>query len=367
MRSGQAVYVTDASRAVGVVQALLSPDHAPALCRAGPQAEYAKGRRGASPGRGRQATAAARQSARDNTFKTDWASYEPPRPTFLRHEGVPHLRCRRARALYRLDAVLPDLGNERPLSRRFSKTRNRARRRANSSTMRKRCSTRIVEERWFNPKAVIGFWPANAVGDDIRLFTGEVAQDELATFFTLRQQLSKRDGQAQSRARRFRRPAGERQGGLCRRLRRHVRRGGREDRRRVSQRANDDYRSILVKALADRIAEALPSACMNACAASSGPMRRKRSLTNEERSPKLIAASARRQAIRRSPIIPRRRRCSACLKRSGRIGVTLTESFAMWPGSSVSGLYLVASARRIISASPKSSAIRSRITRGAKA
>ena len=48
---------------------------------------------------------------------------------------------------------------------------------------------RIVEERWFNPKAVIGFWPANAVGDDIRLFTGESRTRQLATFHGLRQQL----------------------------------------------------------------------------------------------------------------------------------------------------------------------------------
>ncbi len=53
---------------------------------------------------------------------------------------------------------------------------------------------RVVEERWFNPKAVIGFWPANAVGDDIRLYTGESRQDTLATLHGLRQQLSKRDG-----------------------------------------------------------------------------------------------------------------------------------------------------------------------------
>jgi len=53
---------------------------------------------------------------------------------------------------------------------------------------------RVVEERWFNPKAVIGFWPANAVGDDIRLYTGESRQEKLATFHGLRQQLSKRDG-----------------------------------------------------------------------------------------------------------------------------------------------------------------------------
>ncbi len=53
---------------------------------------------------------------------------------------------------------------------------------------------RIIDERWFQAKAVIGFWPANAVGDDIRLYTGESRTEALATFHGLRQQLSKRDG-----------------------------------------------------------------------------------------------------------------------------------------------------------------------------
>ena len=53
---------------------------------------------------------------------------------------------------------------------------------------------KIIEEKWFAPKAVIGFWPANAFGDDIRLFTEDTRSVELDTFFTLRQQLTKRDG-----------------------------------------------------------------------------------------------------------------------------------------------------------------------------
>ncbi len=52
----------------------------------------------------------------------------------------------------------------------------------------------VIAESWFKPRAVVGFWPANAVGDDIRLFTGEDRKQELETLFTLRQQLSKRDG-----------------------------------------------------------------------------------------------------------------------------------------------------------------------------
>jgi 5-methyltetrahydrofolate--homocysteine methyltransferase len=86
---------------------------------------------------------------------------------------------------------------------------------------------RVVEEKWFNPKAVIGFWPANAVGDDIRLYTDESRQEKLATFHGLRQQLSKRDGKPNiSRMSDFVAPEGS-GARLYRRLRRDLgRRGG---------------------------------------------------------------------------------------------------------------------------------------------
>ena len=107
------------------------------------------------------------------------------------------------------------------------------------------------------------------------------------------------------------------------------------------ERANDDYRSILVKALADRIAEAFAERMHERVRqefwgyAPDETLRRR----GPDRA-RTIAASARRRAIRPSPTIPRRRRCSRLLEAERRIGVKLTESFAMWPGSSVSGLYL---------------------------
>ena len=114
---------------------------------------------------------------------------------------------------------------------------------------------KIIAEKWFAPRGVIGFWPANAVGDDIRLFTDEGRARELATFFTLRQQLTKRDGKANVALSDFVAPAGQRQadyiGGF-------VVTAGIEEVAIAErfERANDDYSSIMVKALADRFAEA---------------------------------------------------------------------------------------------------------------
>ena len=114
---------------------------------------------------------------------------------------------------------------------------------------------RIVDEHWFDPKAVIGFWPANAVGDDIALYTGESRDETLATFHTLRQQLRAATASPISRS-----PISSRRRRAARPITSAPSSSPRARRRarspNASPRANDDYGSIMVKALADRIAEA---------------------------------------------------------------------------------------------------------------
>ena len=84
----------------------------------------------------------------------------------------------------------------------------------------------IVKENWFNAQATIGFWPANADGDDIAVYADDAARQQIATFHTLRQQLEKREGRFNSALSDFIAPAIERRAGLYRRLR-----GYRGDRR----------------------------------------------------------------------------------------------------------------------------------------
>jgi 5-methyltetrahydrofolate--homocysteine methyltransferase len=114
---------------------------------------------------------------------------------------------------------------------------------------------KIIDERWFAPRAVIGFWPANAVGDDIRLFSDESRSKELATFYTLRQQLAKRDGKPNVALSDFVAPL---ESGKADYIGGFVVTAGIEEVAIAERfkRANDDYNSILVKALADRFAEA---------------------------------------------------------------------------------------------------------------
>ncbi len=334
---GQAVYVTDASRAVGVAQALLSKEVRPQYVEQ-VRKEYAKvadAHRRAEADKQRLPLA----RARDNKFKTDWASYDPPRPTFLGTrvfrtydvaELVPYIDWTPFFQTWELKGRFPALLQDEKQGAAARQLYDDA----------QAMLTRIVEERWFNPKAVIGFWPANAVGDDVRLFTGESRSDELATFFTLRQQLSKRaEGKANLALADFVAPLDSGKpdyiGGFV------VTSGAEEE--KISARFardNDDYRSILVKALADRLAEALAERMHERVRREFWAYAPGEALTNEQR----VAEDYR--GIRPAPGYPaqpdhtEKATLFRLLEAEKRTSVTLTESYAMWPGSSVAGLYL---------------------------
>jgi 5-methyltetrahydrofolate--homocysteine methyltransferase len=333
---GQTVYVTDASRAVGVVSSLLSQDQKPAYVE-GIRAEYAK------------VSAAHRRSeadkqrlplakARANAFKPDWSGYMPPKPSFL---GTRTFRT------YDLADLVPvidwtpffqtwEMKGRFPAILEDEKQGEAARALwDDAQAMLKR----IVEERWFNPKAVIGFWPANAIGDDIALYTGESRQETLATFHGLRQQLSKRDGKPNMCIADFMAPEGiERPDYVGAFV---VTAGAEEE--RISEkfaRDNDDYRSIMVKALADRFAEAMAERMHQLVRTQFWGYAPGENLANED----LIREEYR--GIRPAPGYPaqpdhtEKATLFELLQAERRVGVKLTESFAMWPGSSVSGLYL---------------------------
>ncbi|MCK5746510.1 MAG: methionine synthase, partial [Oricola sp.] len=198
--------------------------------------------------------------------------------------------------------------------------------------------SKIIDEKWFAPKAVIGFWPANAVGDDIRLYADDGRKDELATFFTLRQQLSKRDGRPNMALADFVAPADS---GKADYLGGFVVTAGIEEAAIAErfERANDDYSSIMVKALADRFAEAFAERMHERVRTEYWGYAKDEALSPGE----LITESYR--GIRPAPGYPaqpdhtEKTTLFRLLDAEEKIGVQLTESFAMWPGSSVSGLY----------------------------
>ncbi|MBV8564825.1 MAG: methionine synthase, partial [Methylobacteriaceae bacterium] len=333
---GQTVYVTDASRAVGVVSALLSAE------AKGPyvetvRAEYRKvADAHARAQADKQRLPLAR--ARANAFRCDWAAYTPPKPTFL---GT---RVFGAYDLAELAAYIDwtPFFQTWELKGRFPALLEDEAQGAAARQLWEDAQAmlaRAIEGRWFTPKAVIGFWPANAVGDDIRLFTGEARERELATFFTLRQQLLKRDGRPNTALADFVAPLdsgkGDYVGGFV------VTAGAEEQ--RISHRfarANDDYASIMVKALADRFAEAFAERMHERVRREFWAYAAGESLTNEERIAEVYRGIRPAPGYPAQPDHTEKATLFRLLEAEARIGVKLTESFAMWPGSSVSGLYL---------------------------
>jgi 5-methyltetrahydrofolate--homocysteine methyltransferase len=334
-RQGQAVYVTDASRAVGVVSALLSPESKAAYVET-VRAEYRKvADTHARAQADKQRLPLAR--ARANAFATDWAAYVPPKPTFLGTrvfgsydlaELVPYIDWTPFFQTWELKGRFPDLLDDEKQGQAARQLW------ADAQAM----LARAVEGRWFNMKAAIGFWPANAVGDDIALFTGDARDRQLATFFTLRQQLSKRDGRPSLALADFVAPVGTQPdyvGGFV------VTAGPEEE--RISARfvrANDDYSSILVKALADRFAEALAERMHERVRREFWAYAPDETLAPEERLAEKYRGIRPAAGYPAQPDHTEKATLFRLLDAEARLGVKLTESFAMWPGSSVAGLYL---------------------------
>ncbi len=191
-RRGQAVYVNDASRAVGVAQALMSADG---------KAGYVSELRGEYV---KIAAAHARaqedkvrlplNTARGNALKLDWSgAYVPPKPTFLGTkvfddypiaELVEFIDWTPFFSTWELSGKFPAIFDDSKFGAAARSLYDDAR----------AMLDKIVAEKWFKASAVAGFWPANAVGDDIHVYADETRAKPIAVMHGLRQQLSKREG-----------------------------------------------------------------------------------------------------------------------------------------------------------------------------
>jgi 5-methyltetrahydrofolate--homocysteine methyltransferase len=332
---GQAVHVNDASRAVGVVGALLSREAKSPYVEA-LRAEY----RGIADAHARSEADKRRlplARARANALKTDWGSYAPTVPQFL---GVRVFENYDLGELARYIDWTPffqtwELKGRYPAI--LDDEKQGAAARALFDDAQAMLKT-IIAERWFHPKAVVGFWPAGAEGDDIRLFADEARQTPLATLFTLRQQLTRRDGKPNLALADFVAP---RDGGRDY-IGAFVVTAGVEEAALAERfaRANDDYSSILVKALADRFAEAFAEAMHARVRREFWPYAPDESFVPEELHGEPYRGIRPAPGYPAQPDHTEKATLFALLDAEARIGVRLTESFAMWPGSSVSGLYI---------------------------
>ncbi|MBS0469765.1 MAG: methionine synthase [Proteobacteria bacterium] len=333
-RRGQTVYVTDASRAVGVASSLLSKTQKEGFV-ADIRKEYENIARNHAAQRapGRRLTLS---QARANKEKLDWSAYTPPVPAFFGTrvyqdydlaELAKYIDWTPFFQTWELVGKFPTIFEDDKVG---EAARNLYR---DAQAMLKK----IVDEKWITARAVVGFYPANSIGDDdIQIFGDKARKFPIHTLHTLRQQMSRDNGRPNMALADFVAPKGidDFIGAFA------VTAGiGEEARIKAFKDAHDDYSAILLSALADRLAEAFAERLHERVRKEFWAYAADETLSNED----LIAEKYR--GIRPAPGYPAQPEHSEkatlfkLLDVEDKIGVKLTESYAMWPGASVSGFY----------------------------
>jgi 5-methyltetrahydrofolate--homocysteine methyltransferase len=335
---GPVVYVPDASRSVGVCADLLSDERA-ARYIAELEADYERVR--AQHAAKKTTPLVTLAQARANKTPVDWAAYAPPRPKFL---GRREFRNQDLAELARYIDWTPffqtwDLAGRFPQILRDDVVGAEATRVYADG---KRLLERLVKGRWLQAHGVVGFWPANTVDDDtIEVYADESREQVLMRWSPLRMQTQRPVVDGVRRPNRcladFIAPRGAQPDyiGLF-----AVTAGiGADTKAEQFARDHDDYAAIMLKALADRLAEAFAEWLHERVRRDLWGYAADELLTHEE----LIAEAYR--GIRPAPGYPACpdhsvKRAMFEVLQAGRIGMGLTDSLAMMPAASVSGFYL---------------------------
>jgi 5-methyltetrahydrofolate--homocysteine methyltransferase len=331
-RRGSTTYVVDASRAVSVVSGLLSKTDR-ARNEQATRDEYVRIREQYARGQEVKARATLPQ-ARDNRFRIDPAQPMPGKPAFI---GV---RAYEAWDLQDLADHIDwtpffaswELIGRYPLILEDEIVGEAARDLFEDAKVMLK---RIIDEKWFTAKGVVGFWPARAVGDDVAVFADESRAEEIARFHTLRQQIKKSNGKPNLALSDFVAEEGEDYIGAFAVTAGH---GELEVAKRFKD-AGDDYSAILATALADRLAEAFAERLHKEVRTQLWGYAADEATSVDD----LIAEQY--QGIRPAPGYPaqpdhtEKATLFRLLQAEDNAGMALTESFAMTPPASVSGLY----------------------------
>jgi 5-methyltetrahydrofolate--homocysteine methyltransferase len=332
--SAPVVHVVDASRAVGVAGALLDPARRDAYAVA-VREEYETVRRERDERRARE-TRLSLAEARANRLRVDW-SVPPPRPSFLGARTLE--RYPLAELVERIDWT--PFFTTWELRGAFPAILDDPRVGATARELHDDALTllrRIADEGWLTASAGVGFWPANATpDDDIVIWADDTRTTEAGRLHALRQQMAKPEGRPNLSVADFVGPPGVADyiGAFA------VTAGhGVDNAVRRFEAAHDDYSAIMVKALADRLAEAFAERLHE---------RVRRELWGYAPAEALDNAALigeRYQGIRPAPGYPAtpdhtaKRTLFSVLDAERRAGMQLTESCAMLPAASVSGIYL---------------------------
>ena len=338
--NGPTVYVPDASRAVGVVTSLLSEDQRASYV-AQVSDDYATIRAQHAGKRGPKLVTLA--TARANAFKADWRGYAPTVPSFIGRRAFRNVDLAGISECidwgpffqaWELSGPFPAILDD-PIVGEAART---------LFTEGKAMLAQIVDGRWLEADGVVGLWPAASRGDDIVMWTDETRTTPLLAWRNLRQQNERPAGKSNLCLADFVAPedSGTRDyvGAFA------VTTGGAvDDRVAAYKRANDDYSALMLKSLADRLAEAFAEWMHRHVRRSLWGYARDENLDNGA----LVREEYR--GIRPAPGYP------ACPDHSVKAdlfgvlgardaGMEITENYAMLPAASVAGFYLAHPAAR---------------------
>jgi 5-methyltetrahydrofolate--homocysteine methyltransferase len=335
------VHVLDASRAVGVVNALLNEQLKSDFDRK-TREDYERLRREhAAKTEGKKLLTL--EQARDNRTPIDWISYVPPKPEFL---GV------RVYVPGKISIAVRDLIEYIDWSPFFHAWELRGRYPAifDDPKMGKQARElfddaqelleRIAAKNLLIPRGVYAFWPANAVGDDVHVYADEARTEEIATFYFLRQQMQKPPAQFNHCLADYVAPV---DGGQIQPLQDHlggfaVSIHGADELAEEFKRQHDDYSAIMAKALADRLAEAFAEYLHKEARIAWG-FGRDEQLSNADLIREKYRGIRPAAGYPACPDHAEKQTLFDLLDAENNAGIKLTESYAMHPGASVSGLY----------------------------
>jgi 5-methyltetrahydrofolate--homocysteine methyltransferase len=333
---GPVVHVLDASKCVGVTSSLLSEDQQRRNSFLTETKNSYAQIRAAREGKGTKRYIPLK-AARENRFETDWKTYQPPVPRQKGSWSITGYDLAELRNYidwtpffqsWQLAGKYPVIFEDDVVGKEAAKLYADA----------QRMLDQIVAEKWLTANAAIGLFPANSEGDDILIYSDESRRNVIMKVHHLRQQVSKAAGQPNYCLSDFVAPVESGKldyvGGFA------VTAGlGIEKKVKEFESRHDDYSAILLKSLADRLAEAFAERLHERIRTEWW------AYATEERLDNKALIDEKYTGIRPAPGYP------ACpdhtekallfdlLQVNGQTGITLTESMAMYPAASVSGWY----------------------------
>ncbi len=330
------VYVKDASRSVGVCQSLVKQGEPRAVYLAKIAADHQR-RREQHAGKRAKAPELDIEQARANRRPIEWGEHTAVRPSFLgvrAYDDYPiaellgYIDWMPFFNAWEFAGKFPDILTDPLVGEAASNLYADAR----------RMLKQLVAERWLTARAVVGLFPANAVGDDIELYTDESRAAALAKLCFLRQQKSKSEGQPHECLADYIAP---RSSGVRDYLGAFAVTAGVGIEEHVArfEKAHDMYSSIMLKALADRLAEAFAERLHERTRRELWGYAPGETLTNRELIQEAYCGIRPAPGYPACPDHTEKAELWRLLDPEKRAGIRITESFAMYPTAAVSGWY----------------------------